>query len=303
MFRFWRNFPFMVALGLLVGLATGGYPSSVSGIIPQVALISAMTFSLTEIAFRGISLRAQARGIVVALVMSYVVLGGLVLAFAALSPDPDIRSGWVLMAAVPPAVLIIPLTSLLRGDVRTSLISDAALYLLGLATVPVLSLLLLGRSVSIEDLVVQTILLIGVPLVISRPLRRWPRIHDVRPTAVGVSFFFIVSAVVGSTRGVLLGRLDLVAGLSFFSLLRTFGLGLLVLGLSRIPRLSRDHRIAAVTFCSFKNLGLTVVLASTFFSPLAGLPAIVSLVFELLWMSSLPFLFRVPPKGVEEIGE
>ena len=84
-----------------------------------------------------------------------------------MGPDPDIRSGWVLMAAVPPAVLIIPLTSFLRGDVRTSLISDAALYLLGLVSVPALSLLLLGRSVSVEDLVLQTVLLIGLPLVVS----------------------------------------------------------------------------------------------------------------------------------------
>ena len=292
----------MVAAGLVAGLATGGYPSDISAIVPQVALVSAMAFSLTAIAFRGVSLPTQARGIAFAVVMSYGVLGGLVLVFAALSPDPDIRSGWVLMAAVPPAVLIIPLTSFLRGDVRTSLISDAALYLLGLVSVPALSLLLLGRSVSVEDLVLQTVLLIGVPLVVSRPLRKWNRIHDVRPTAVGISFFFIVSAIVGSTRGVLLSRLDLVAGLSLFSLLRTFGLGLLILGLARIPRLSRDHCIEAVTFCSFKNLGLTVVLASTFFSPLAGLPAIVSLVFELLWMSTLPFLFRVPRRGVEEIS-
>ena len=293
----------MVAAGLVAGLATGGYPSAIAPIVPQVALISAMAFSLTEIAFRGISLRTQARSIAVALAMSYVVLGGLVLVFGALSADPDIRSGWVLMAAVPPAVLIIPLTSFLRGDVRTSLISDAALYLLGLVTVPVLSLLFLGRSVSVQDLVLQTVLLIGVPLVISRPLRGWKRIQGVRPTAVGLSFFFIVSAVVGSTRGVLFSRLDLVAGLSLFSLLRTFGLGLLILGLTHVTRLARDHRIEAVTFCSFKNLGLTVVLATTFFSPLAGLPAIVSLVFELLWMSTLPFLFRVPHQGVEEIGE
>ena len=293
----------MVAAGLVAGLATGGFPSEIAGLVPQVALMSAMAFSLTEISFRGISMRTQARGIALAFVMSYAALGGLVLTYAVLSPDPDIRSGWVLMAAVPPAVLIIPLTSFLHGDVRSSLISDATLYLLGLVTVPVLSLLLLGRSVSVEDLVLQTLLLIGIPMLLSRPLRRMRRIHDVRPTAVSVSFFFIVFAVTGSTREVLLSRLDLVAGLSAFACLRTFGLGLLLFVLTKIPRLSRDWRIATVAFASFKNLGLTVVLASAFFSPVASLPAIVSLVFELLWMSTLPFLFRVPRHGVAELGE
>lgn len=293
----------MVALGLIAGLATGGFPGALAQLVPQVALVSAMAFSLTEISFRGISMRAQARGIALAFVLSYGVLGGLVLVYAALSPDLDIRNGWILMAAVPPAILVVPLTSFLRGDVRTALISDAALYLLGLATFPAFALLLLSRSVSVEDLVVQTLLLIGIPIVISRPLRGWRRIHDVRPTAVGLSFFFLVLAIAGSARGLLLERLSLVAGLSALSLLRTFGLGVLLFGLTRIPRLRRDRRIEVLTFGGFKNLGLTVVLASTLFGPLASLPAVVSLVFELLWMSTLPFLFRVPPAGVSEIGE
>lgn len=293
----------MVAAGLLAGLLTGGFPGSLAIWVPQLALISAMTFSLTEISFRGISLRSESRGIALALGMSYGALGGLVLVYAALSSDPDIRSGWVLMAAVPPAVLIVPLSSFLRGDVRGSLISDAFLYLLGLGTVPLLCLLLLGQSVSVEDLVVQTVLLIGIPILASRPARRWPRVHALRPTLVSVSFFILVLAIAGSARDVLLARPDLIAALSGLALLRTFGLGLLILVIVRGLRVSRERRIMSVSFASFKNLGLTVVLASTFFSPVASLPAIVSLFFETLWMGTLPLLFRVPHAGVTEIAE
>ncbi len=293
----------MVAAGLVVGLLTGGFPAAYSRIVQQVALVLAMAFSLTEISFRGISPKAEARSIAAALVMSYGVLGGLVLLYASLSTDPNIRSGWVLVAAVPPAVLVVPLTSLLHGDVRASLISDAVLYLLGLVTVPVLCILLLGQAVPIEDLVIQTLLLIGVPIVVSRPLRRWSRIQEVRASAVSGSFFFLVLAIAGSARDELLGRPDLVVGLSGLALLRTFGLGLVLLGLTRTLRISRNARIATVGFGSFKNLGLTVVLAATFFAPAASLPAVVSLIFEILWLSTLPFLFRVSPAGVTEIPE
>ncbi len=293
----------MVAAGLAVGLATGGFPGAYSKSVQQAALILAMAFSLTEISFQGISPKEEFRGVVLSLAMSYIALGGLVILFGLSSPQPEIRSGWILMAAVPPAVAVVPITSLLKGDVRRALISDAVLYLLGLATVPALSLLFLGESVPVGELVVQTLLLIGVPIVASRPLRRWDRINDARPTAVSVSFFFLVLAIAGSTRDSLLGRPDLLTGLSSLAFVRTFGLGLAVFAITPVLSLSRDGRIAAMTFAGFKNLGLTVVLAFTFFGPLASLPSIVCLIFEILWMSALPLLFRVPVKGVTEIPE
>jgi BASS family bile acid:Na+ symporter len=303
MFRFWRSFPFMVAAGLITGLATGGFPETTSKDLQQIALILAMAFSLTEISFRGITLRAELRAIGFALAMSYGLLGGLVILFGVLSPDPGIRSGWILMASVPPAVAVVPVTSFLKGDVRRALISDAVLYCFGLVTVPGLCLLLLSQTAPVGDLVVQTVLLIGLPIIVSRPLRRWPSIRQVRSTAVSLSFFVLVLAIAGSTRDALLGRPDLIAGLLILAFVRTFGLGLLVFLLTRLLSVSRDGRIAATTFAGFKNLGLTVVLAFSFFGVLASLPAIASLILETLWMITLPFLFRVPPGGVDEIPE
>ncbi len=288
----------MVAAGLVTGLATGGFPAALSTTVQQLTLILAMTFSLTEISFRGISLRSEARGVALGFGMSYLVLGGLVLGFAVTASTADLRSGWVLMAAVPPAVGVVPITSFLRGNVRSALIADSVLYLLGLVMVPALTVGLLGRGVPVGDLVLQTVLLIGLPIALSRPLLRWERIHDVRPTAVSVAFFFLVLAIVGSARDALLGRLDLLVGLSALGLARTFGLGLVVFFVGRALRLRLEVRIAATTFAGFKNLGLAVVLASTIFGALASLPAVVSLIFEVLWMAALPLLFRNVPSVV-----
>lgn len=303
MFRPWRSFPLMVGAGLIVGLLTGGFPADASRIVQQVTLIAAMTASLTEISFRGLSPRAEARGLILAFLMSYGALGGLVLLFAVLSPDPETQIGWILVAAVPPAVGVVPITSFLRGDVRRALISDAVLYLLGLVMVPAVTLAFLGEGVDIGLLAQQTLLLIGLPVLISWPLRRWTGMPETRPTAVSVAFFFLVLAIAGSTRATLLARPDLVGGLSLEAALRTFGLGLLVFLGARAVRASRNGQIAAVTFGSFKNLGLTVVLAFTVFGAGASLPAIVCLIFEIAWMATLPFLFRIPAAGVTEIGE
>ena len=302
-FRFWRNFPFMVGAGLVVGLATGGFPTAISGIVQQAALIVAMAFSLTEISFRGISPGEELRGLALASAMTYGVLGTLVIGFGLLSPDPQIRSGWVLMGAVPPAVAVVPVTSLLRGNVRGALISDAVLYFVGLLAVPGLALLFLGETVPVQTLALQTLLLIGIPIAASRPLRVWKPVHEARPVAVCVSFFVLVLAIAGSTRATLLSQPGLAAELSFLAFARTIGLGLVVFAVTRLLASSRETRITAITFAGFKNLGLTVVLAFTVFGALASLPAITALIFETAWMALLPLLFRTSSKGVTEIAE
>src|SRR5437899_6849408 len=173
----------MVASGLVVGFATGGFPAY-SKEISQVALVLGMTFSMTEISIAGISPRAELRPFLLAFSMSYVVLSGLILAFAVMSPDPQIRSGWVLMAAVPPAIAVVPITSILRGDTRRAVIALALLYLLGLGLVPAITLVFTNQAAPFGELVLQTVLLIAVPLIASRFLRRFPR--AVRSRGCGV---------------------------------------------------------------------------------------------------------------------
>jgi BASS family bile acid:Na+ symporter len=279
----------MVAAGLILGIVTGGF--TVYGReIAQVALVVAMTFSLGEISFARISPRAELRGVVVAFAMSYVVLTGLLLAFALLSTGP-IRDGWVLTAAVPPAVAVVPIISLLKGDTRRALIALAVQYVAALALVPAITLAFVGQSVPLETLAIQTVLLIGVPILLSRPLRAWPRSAELRPTAVGLSFLVLVTAIVGSTRSALFGNPEVLATLSALSALRTFGVGAAVLLVVRSIGATRDTQVAATSFVSFKNLGLAVVLAfSPFFEAQAALPPIVSLVFEILWLGALPMI-------------
>lgn len=282
----------MVSVGLVLGFATGGFPAY-SREISQLALAFGMTFALTEVAFSGISPRAEFRRFVYAFGMSYGVLSGLLLLFAFLSPDPAIHDGWVLMAAVPPAIAVVPITTYLKGDTRHAVISLAVLYVMGLGLVPVITLAFTHQTVPLGDLIAQTVLLIGLPMLASRPLRRWRRISEFRTNAVSISFFFLVVAVAGSTRGPLLARSDLLLPLGVFSIARTFGIGVLAFALGLKFRLPRADRVALTAFGSFKNLGLTVVLAFAVFGPVATLPAIVSLALEIVWLAALPLLFRM----------
>ena len=226
-----------------------------------------------------------------ALGWNYVGLTGLILAFALLTPDPDLRAGWVVMAAVPSAIAVVPLTSIAKGDVRGALVSTALLYALSLALVPAITLVFVGRAPPLLDLAVQTFLQIGLPLLASRVLVRLPGIERVRPVGVNLSFFVLVTMVAGANRSAF-ADLGLVVSLSGAALLRTFGIGLAVAGVATLARRSSADKVSWILFSSFKNLGLTALLAFSLFDRRAAIPAIVCLLFEILWLASFPFVVR-----------
>src|SRR5947209_6560501 len=171
--------------------------------------------------------------------------------------------------------------------------------------------LVLGMTFSMTEISISGIspraelrpfLVIGVPLIASRFLRRFPRVVSFRGSGVSISFFFLVVATAGSTRGPLLAHPELITSLALFSFGRTFLLGGVVFLLTRALRIPWADRVAVTTFSSFKNLGLTVVLAFAVFGSVATLPSIVSLVFEILWLAALPLLFRPEMPGAAPLA-
>src|SRR5438034_10041088 len=179
----------MVASGLVVGFATGGFPAY-SKEISQVALVLGMTFAMTEISIAGISARAEVGPFLLALGMSYVVLSGLILAFAVVSSDPQIRNGWVLMAAVPPAIAVVPITSILKGDTRRAVIALALLYVLGLGLVPAIPPVFTNRSAPSGQVFPRTVFLVEVRPVAPASLRGCPQPATSDGGAVACPFFF-----------------------------------------------------------------------------------------------------------------
>jgi len=284
----------MVVSGLVLGLLTGGSPYY-PGPIATIALIVAMTLALAEIRLGGISVRTELRAFSHAFVGNYVVLAGIILVIAWLTTDRDLRSGWVVMAAVPSAVAVIPLTTIFRGNVRSALISSALLYIAALFLVPAITLAFAGLAVPPSQIALQTMLQIGVPLVASRAIVRVPAIERWRPVGVNLSFFVIVTMIAGANRNAF-ADLDLVVSLSGAALVRTFGIGLAVLGVAMAARRTWDDRVAWTLFTSFKNLALCALLALSLFGFRAAIPAILSLFFEIIWLVSLQRLLRLGEK-------
>ena len=269
----------MVALGLVVGLATGGIPP-LAPTISLIALVIAMTFSLTAVRFQGLRLRQEMRAIAAALLLNYGLLSGYLLVVAFLFADPFLRAGWVVQAAVPSAIAVVPFVAAVRGNVRSALVATAALYLAALALIPVITLAFVGAAVSPLAVAQQTILQVFVPIGLSRPIARIPGIEGARPTIVNLSLATLVVMVTGASRNVFFGDFGVLAAVG-----RTFLLGGLIFLTLRALRRRKDDVIAGTGFASFKNLGMTALLALSLLGPRAAVPAVVTLFFEIAWLA------------------
>ena len=101
---------------------------------------------------------------------------------------------------------MIPFTLILGGDLEGTLVSSAALYIIALLLTPVLTLVFIGEAVSVETLLWYVAMLIAVPVVVSRGLRRVKIDPYARSVAINVAFAVLVIAVAGANRGVFFGE-------------------------------------------------------------------------------------------------
>ena len=288
LYRLLKNSNFIFLIAFLLGLFSGGFASMLKEyILPALVLI--MSLSTTQITLTELT-RAKNYlwDILLVFVINYLFLSGLILlANDLLIKDHDLYVGFVVMAAIPSAVAVLPFTYLLRGEMMVSLMGSACLYLLALVVAPLISLQLLDVA-RIEPLKLVTVLIqmILVPFLISRLILKWKGFRHVRENTnllVNLAFFLIIYAVIGMNRSVFLKHFDILIIVSLVAFLRTFVSGHIVDLLSRLVGTDRERRMSYVLFGSFKNLGLAAAIAIVLFNERAAIPAAVAIPFELLF--------------------
>lgn len=281
-----------MAAGFLVGLPFPGMD-----LAAMAALAALMTFSLAEVPLRGFG--PSLRYVPLAFALSFGLLPALLL-LAAVLTSPLLWEGWAILIAVPPAVSIIPFTAILRGNVRASVASNALIYLAALAVTPLLALLLLGVGVSPERLVLTVLVLILLPLALSRLVRG----AALSPRGVrllrNLSFVPLTFFIGAANRQVLLES----PGLALEALVASILVVVIAAGLVwfAFRKLSPDVRITMVLFSGYKNAGLAATIALALLAPTAVVVPTMMIVFQIFWIPALARLRSVasapgPPVG------
>lgn len=269
-----RNSTFIFAISIILGFTLPG-PAHYCEPLVTPALLVMMTFSLTEMDLRT---QGDPREAMTGFALNYVLLSGLIILLSYTLEDEVLRYGLVVMAFVPPAVAILPLTRLLDGDMRLSLYGETLCYVAGIFLMPGTIFIFTSRSeVSLQYVFETALLMILLPILLSR-LARHIRIDPVLPINIG--FFLINYTVLGLNSSAIFENIVPLAAIAFA---RTFFIGTAIYFLAKLRGIEYPKRISYTLFGSYKNLGLAAVVSMALFGPKAGAPAAVCILGETMF--------------------
>jgi BASS family bile acid:Na+ symporter len=275
------SFTFMVSTGIILGFITGGFPYFTNE-ITTIALIIAMTLSLTQINLKNVKLNKN--NLFIPLLINFGLLTSVVLLLGWFFPD-DIWKGFVVIAAVPPAIVIIPMTRVLKGDVEFSLVSISFIYVVSVLLTPLIIFIFLSKEIEIMTMIQTLLLLVILPLIISQLIRRFSFPTNKTTAITNFCFFIIVFIMVGSNRLYLFQEIGLIIGISIVVFIRIFGSGFLVKIIGERMGIKKEKLITMILFATIKNEGYAILLAVALFGSIAAVPAIISIIFEMIWIS------------------
>lgn len=290
-----RNFILSLALALGFLLGEGALWTEML-VLPALAFVMMLsTTSVTGSLFR--SPRRLLAPLLAGVAMNYAVLGGLILLLSGLLvPEGPLRIGFVVLAAVPPAVGVIPFTGFLDGDVEFSLIGTLSCYLGAFVATPLILFSILGLSAGFQVRLFATLVeLIIVPLALSRILVHTgvaSRMEPVRGALINWSFFLVVYTVVGLNRGVFLSRPSSLIPGATVAASTTYLLGYAIDRAGRSMRVDPKRVVSMVLLGTSKNAGFAAGLALTLFSRQAAIPSTIQTILMLSYVIFLDLKAR-----------
>ena len=290
--RLLRNRNFLLIAALVLGLVVGTGAQSLAFLsLPALGL--AMTVSLTGVVASDLSSwRKVARAVVLSVLFTYVVNGAFTLSLARLlAPDPDLWLGFVLLAATPSGIAVIPFSYMLGGDTAFALVGSLGAYISAIVVMPLTATLLAGSAlVSPTRLLTILLQLVLVPLAISQLINATPLKSTVarwRGTIVNWTFALVIFIVIALNRDGLWRRPQTLLLLGLIALSTNFGLAAILESLLKKLQLSRPTLLTVVMMGTIKNTSLTAATALALFGERVSLPAaVVSMtnVLYLIWL-------------------
>ena len=287
-----RNFVLLMALA--VGLLWGRGAQWTRGLVLP-ALILIMTISTAGVTGSGLrTFGSLFRPAIAGIVMNYLILGAFLLGLSVLLiRDGELRVGFALIAAVPPAVAVIPFTFFLEGNTAFSLVGMIGAHLGALVLMPLIILMFSGADfVSPSGLAIVMVELVFVPLIVSRILIRTglsSRLDPVKGAITNWGFFLVVYTIVGLNRETMLRHPWSLMPVALIAVASTFLLGWGIERTGRFFRIEKKTITSLVLLGTLKNYGVAGGMALALFSEKTSVPSTVASVFMIIYFIWLEF--------------
>ncbi|MDD4091419.1 MAG: bile acid:sodium symporter [Smithellaceae bacterium] len=229
--------------------------------------------------------------------MNYLILGNLIiLGGVFLIRHENFWIGLVLIAAVPSALAVLPLSEKLCSDQKLTLTGFAGTYLGALLLIPLLGAAFLKYiPVHYEKLIIMAVALILLPLLLSRVAvdHNWDEKIHRREGAISDACFFIIfyAAAAGNARLIRQGPSELIFILVLaFASIVLISVVLLLIG--RFFKLPRSTVSSLLLLGTMKNYGLAAGISIYVFNNEVAVPALIFSIFIFLNSLWLRFWFR-----------
>lgn len=289
MLRFLNNRNFIFLLAIALGLVVP-QPAAWSKVLmmPALALVMALaTINVPNDYF--LNPRAILKPSLIGIAMSYLILGGAILLLSAFwIGDHNFWIGFVLIAAVPPAVAVIPFTAMLGGNVSYTLSGTVASYIIALLMMPLMFWLFIGTGFNDPYKLVRImLLLIVLPLVLSRIILyfNWQnRLAHVRGPLTNWGFFIVLYSIIGVNRDLIFSQPRMIVPVAGIAFTTTFVLGWIIQKTGVLFKADKENIVSLVLQGTLKNQGISGGLAIALFAKEAAVPSAIYSIVMILYI-------------------
>lgn len=276
---------FAVVIGLIAGDSAAIFKD-----YTFLALAVTMAFSMTGISLSYLKNPLNfTKPMLMGALLNYVFFTIVLLPLAWwMMPNKNLFYGFVVIAAAPPGVAIIPFSYILKGKVEYAIIGVTGAFLASIIIAPLLvNIFASSQDVKPFDLFKMMVQLVLIPMLVSRFLLYKPLfkyIEPIRGKVVDWGFAVLIFVAVGVNRHVFFTDPILLLKVSFVLFITTFGLGLGFNALAKLFNVDSSLRTTQSMLIAIKSSGFSVFTALTLFGKEAAIPSAVMAVMVLLYL-------------------
>jgi BASS family bile acid:Na+ symporter len=255
-----------------------------------------MSFSTTGIQFKMlVQIKSVSKFTLESFLLNYLLHGAIILLLAYFIADDASFLGFVVIAATPPGVAIIPFTYSFKGDLDYSFKGILGTYLLSIILTPlIISVFAKDASLNSEVLLFLIIKILVIPILVSRILlhkKIYPFVDKIRGKVVDYGFALIIYTAVSLNHDLLLSDFQtvLISSVILFAAIFVSGAILLILqGKNKF----KQKNISRNLMLTIKGSGFAVATTLVLFEQKSAVPAAVMSVLVLLYLLSMNFILR-----------
>lgn len=195
-----------------------------------------------------------------------------------------------MLSAVPCAISVVPSALFLKADPKLAVLSLTVIYVIAIALTPLITHTLIGNSVNPLEVLRYILMFILIPFVLTIPIKRLHLKQAPKTLFINLMMFILVFVGLGSRQEFVFSEPMIVLSLVVACMFRIFLVStVFVLAMKKLG-CDRDNSLNYVTFCYWKNSGMSASLTMGLFAvtmPEAVLPCVVSLIVEAVWFAIL----------------